>query len=86
MRKFIFEWYKKEKYGEPIVRKNEITVSADIKDIGKAAEAATNLFTKSFGSLKKNEIKTIQEINEKGEPVGEVITPVNGTTIEPTRR
>ena len=82
---FDFTWYKNVKYGEPMVRTNRIMVAND-GDVGRAAKAATNVFTKNFGNLKKNTIISIQEINEKGEKVGEPIVPQGETSIVPTGR
>lgn len=83
MRKFIFTWYKNVKYGKPVERKNTISV-INKGDIGMTAKAATNVFTKNFGSLKYNTIVSIQEIDENGNPVGEPITPQENSSIIPT--
>lgn len=68
---FQFNWHKREK--NPIERQNIVTVSRNISDIKNAAEAATEIFTKSFGSLKKNEIVSIYPLNKDGEPFGDPI-------------
>lgn len=86
MRKFEFTWFKNEKYHPTIERKNIIEVGKSYSNVGEAAKAATALFTRSFGNLKKNTIVSIQEIDEKGNPVGEVITPVDETSIVPVAR
>ena len=83
MRKFIFTWYENVKYGKPVERKNTISV-INKGDIGATAKAATNVFTKNFGSLKCNTIISIQEINENGDAVGEPITPQEDSSIIPT--
>lgn len=74
-RKFNFTWYANTKYGSPMKRTNLVTV-AGTNDIGSDAKAATDVFCRTFGNLKKNTIEAIQEINMKGEPVGEPILPV----------
>ena len=83
MRKFLFTWHENVRYGEPMVRTNLVTVNAS-GELGKVAKAATNVFTKNFGNLKKTTIISIQEINEKGEKVGEPIIPQDNTSIVPT--
>lgn len=83
MRKFIFTWHENVKYGKPVERKNTISV-INKGDIGMTAKAATEVFTKNFGSLKYNTIVSIQEIDEKGKLIGEPITPVDDFSIIPT--
>ena len=85
MRNFIFTWYNNVKYGKPVERKNTISV-INKGDISATAKAATEVFTKSFGSLKYNTIVAIQEIDEKGNFVGEPIVPQDDTSIVPTRK
>ena len=85
MRKFVFTWYKNEKFGTPIERKNTVAVR-NKGDIGATAKAATEVFTKNFGSLKYNTILSIQEIDADGVAVGEPITPQEDSSIVPTRR
>ncbi len=82
-RKFAFVWYENPKYGNPITRNNAIEVVNASPDTGMAAKAAVAVFTKRFGSLKKNTIVSIQEFNDNG-PVGEVITPSEESSIVPT--
>ncbi len=84
-RKFAFTWYENPKYGEPITRVNPIEVTNASPDTGFAAKAAVTIFTKAFGSLKKNTIVSIQEFNDKG-PVGEPIVPSDENDIIPTRK
>lgn len=84
-RTFIFTWQENKKYNS-LERKNTIMVPNASEDIGLAAKAATEVFTKTFGNLKKNTIKSIQEINENGEFVGEPITPQDEVSIVPTGR
>ena len=52
----------------------------------KNAKAAVGIFINSIGSLKKNEIIEIQEIDENNKPIGEVIKPMDNTSIIPTGR
>ena len=85
MKRFIFTWYENVKYGTPVERKNTITVK-NKGDIGMTAKAATDVFTKNFGSLKYNTIVSIQEIDENGNPVGEPIIPQEDSSIIPTGR
>lgn len=85
MKKFLFTWHENVRYGEPMVRTNLVTVNAS-GDVGQAAKAATNVFTKNFGNLKRTTIISIQEINEKGEKVGEPIVPQDKTSIVPIGR
>ena len=84
-RNFAFTWYENPKYGEPITRKNAITVPNASPDTGLAAKAAVNVFTKAFGSVKKNTIVSIQEYNDGG-PVGEPIVPSEDNDIIPTKK
>lgn len=85
MKKFLFTWHENVRYGEPMVRTNLVTVNVS-GDVGQAAKAATNVFTKNFGNLKRTTIISIQEINEKGEKVGEPIVPQDETSIVPIGR
>ena len=85
IRHFSFKWYKNERYREPVERVNSITVSNASADTAQAAKAATEIFTKNFGSLKQNTIISIQEYNEDG-PVGEPIIPSDETNIVPLKK
>ena len=82
---FDFTWHENVKFGQPMVRTNRVMVASK-GDVGQAAKAATNVFTKNFGNLKKTTIISIQEINEKGEKVGEPIVPQDETSIVPIGR
>ena len=75
MKNFIFEWFENIKFGEPTIRKN--TVHA------RNAQDATAAFIRTFGNLKKNEIVSIQEIDKNGNPIGEPIVPMEGSSIIP---
>lgn len=85
-RKFAIAWYENPKYGNPIMRSNTVEVVNASPDIGAAAKAAVTMFSKSFGSLKKNTIVSIQEFDKDGRPVGEPIIPNDETEIVPTRK
>ena len=85
VRNFSFKWYKNEKYREPIERANSITVSDAPADTALAARSATELFVKSFGSLRYNTIVSIQEYNDEG-PVGEPIIPSDDNSIVPLKK
>lgn len=75
MRSFIIKWKENKKHS--IERENLITVSRESGDIGIDAKAALNLFCANFGNLKKNEIISLQEVNENGEHIGLPITPTS---------
>lgn len=83
IRNFSFKWYKNEKYRKPVERVNSITVSNAPADTAHAAKAATEIFTRNFGSLRQNTIVSIQEYDENG-PVGEPIIPSDENTVVPT--
>ena len=68
MKQFIFTWHKNEKYGPQIERQSTIK-STD-------AESAMQSFISVNGNLNKNTVSSIQEIDRKGNPVGEPITPM----------
>lgn len=84
-RTFNFKWYENTRYGAPIERTNSVMV-AGTGDIGRDAKTATDVFCKSFGNLKKNTIISIQELNKKGEPIGEPIIPTDENSIVPTKK
>lgn len=75
MRAFIIKWKENKRYA--LERENLVNVTKDTGDIGIDAKAALNLFCANFGNLKKNEIIFIQEVNEKGENIGEPIVPTS---------
>lgn len=84
-RTFNFKWYENTRYGAPIERTNSVMV-AGTGDIGRDAKTATDVFCKSFGNLKKNTIVSIQEVNDKGESIGEPIIPTEENSIIPTKK
>lgn len=65
-------------------RKRVIMVSNPSGDIGKDAKAALGIFIASTGTLKKNEIVSLQEIDKDNKPVGEPITPAQDSSVVPT--
>lgn len=85
-RLFSFKWYENVRYGSPMERTNVVTVVKPTGDIGKDAKTATDLFCSSFGNLKRNTIVSIQEVNDKGESIGEPITPTEENAIIPTKK
>ena len=85
-RTFTFKWYENARYDSPIERTNSILLPAATGDVSRDAKAATEIFCKSFGNLKKNTIISIQERDEKGGLVGEPIIPSEENSIIPTKR
>ena len=69
MKNFIFEWFENRKFGEPAIRKNMMHA--------KNAQDATAAFMCTFGNLKKVTIKFTQEIDNKGNTIGEPIVTEN---------
>jgi hypothetical protein len=65
-------------------RKRVVMVSNPSGDIGKDAKTALGIFIASTGTLKKNEIVFLQEIDKDNKPVGEPITPVQDSSVVPT--
>ena len=69
MKNFIFEWFENIKFGEPTIRKNTVHP--------RNAQDATAAFIRTFGNLKKVTINFIQEVDNKGNNIGEPIVPEN---------
>ena len=69
MKNFIFEWFENRKFGEPAIRKKMMHA--------KNAQDATTAFMCTFGNLKKVTINFIQEVDDKGNNIGEPIIPEN---------
>ena len=86
MRNFIITYAPIQKFGKMVTRNTKIIVSKPAGNIGIDAKAAVGIFINSIGSLKKNKIIEIQEIDENNKPIGEVIKPMNNTSIIPTGR
>lgn len=85
-RTFVFVWTENKKYSAPIKRHNSITVSNATGNIGTDAKRATDCFCAQFGNLKQLDIICIQELDEKGNPIGEPITPMDSTKVVPIKR
>lgn len=82
MRNFCITW-KENKYNA-IERTQNVAVSKPSGDIGQDAKAALNIFIATVGNLKKNEIISIQEVDENGKNIGEPIVPIsNENSIVP---
>ena len=76
MRTFEITWQRNERY--PVERKNRVLVPRPTGSIEKDAKYALSVFTSEFGSLKKNSIISIAELDQDGNQVGELITPMEG--------
>ena len=86
MRHFLITYKENKRNGLEIVMHRKISISKPTGDIGLDAKAAVGVFINSTGSLKKNEIVEIQEVDENNEPIGKVIKPRDNTSIVPTGR
>jgi hypothetical protein len=83
MRYFVIEWSKKNQSNK---RKNKISINKPTGEIGYDAKSALNIFCGQFGGLNKNEVYSIQEVNEEGDNIGEPIVPLENTNIIPTKK
>ena len=82
MRNFEFTWYEKNDRLK-MKRHNKVQAAVvDTAEIG-AAKLATDIFCRTFGNLNKNEIVSIQQIDKNGNPIGEPIVPMEGSSIVP---
>lgn len=86
MRKFIITYAPIVKYGNPVIGNTKISVSKPTGDIGHDVKAALNIFIASNGGLEKNEVFSIQEIDDNGKSIGEPILPTGDTSIIPTKK
>lgn len=86
MRHFLITYKENKRNGLGIVMHRKVSISKPTGDIGLDAKAAVGIFISSTGNLKKNEIIEIQEVDENNEPIGEVIKPMDNTSIVPTGR
>ena len=86
MRHFLITYKENKRNGFGIIMHRKISISKPTGDIGLDAKAAVGIFISSTGNLKKNEIVEIQEVDENNEPIGEVIKPMDNTSIVPTGR
>ena len=83
MRNFEFTWYEKNDRLK-MKRHNKVQAAVvDTAEIGTAAKLATDLFCRTLGNLNKNEIVSIQQIDKDGNPIGEPIVPMEGSSIVP---
>ena len=77
MRNFEFTWYEKNDRLK-MERHNKVQAAVvDTAEIGTAAKLATDIFCRTFGNLKKVTINFIQEVDNKGNNIGEPIVPEN---------
>lgn len=83
MRKFIFTYKELNKYASDNSFNRVVTLSKATGDIGIDAKNALGIFIASTGNLKKNEIISIQEIDENGKSIGEPITPQGDNGMVP---
>lgn len=86
MRNFRITYKPIDKYNKATERNIVINVSKPTGDIGQDAHAALNLFISSIGSLKKNDVIEIQEINDIGDNIGMPIKPTGESSIVPMRK
>ena len=84
MRRFIITW--RENKINSLERNTIISVVKPIGDIGQDAKSALNIFCAFNGNLKKNEVISIQEIDEKFNPIGEPIVPTGESNIVPYKK
>lgn len=80
---FDIIWKENKKYNA-IERKTIVSIKGT-DDLATDAKAALNVFISINGNLKKNEIISIQEVNEFGKPIGEPIKPTNDESIVPVK-
>ena len=69
MKNFIFEWFENRMFDNPVVRNNTVHARNE--------QDATAAFIRTFGNLKKVTINFIQEVDNKGNNIGEPIVPEN---------
>lgn len=86
MRTFLITYKELKKYSTDMELHRVVKISKETGDIGIDAKAALGVFINSTGTLKKNEIISIQELDENNKPIGEVIKPMDNTSIVPTGR
>ena len=81
MQRFNFTWYAKQ---DKIERHTKVQTNvADSAELSIGAKGATDLLCRTLGNLNKNEIVSIQQIDKDGNPIGEPILPMEGSTIVP---
>lgn len=84
IRNYNITWYP-TKEGEKMARQTFIKLSKPTGQTNYDAKAALNIFISQFGSLKKNTVVKIIEMDENGQ-IGEDIVPVDNTSIIPAGR
>ena len=84
IRNYNIEWYP-TKDGVEFKRSNFIRLGKPTGKTEYDAKAALNIFTASCGSLKKNTIVKIVEMDENGQ-IGEDIVPTDGSSIIPEKK
>ena len=84
IRNYNIEWYP-TKDGVEFKRSNFIRLSKPTGRTEYDAKAALNIFTASYGNLKKNTIIRIKEMDENGQ-IGEDIVPTDGSSIIPEKK
>lgn len=84
MKKYLITYKVLKKYGggDPLHR--VVIVSKVSGDASKDAKAALGIFIASTGTLKRNEIISIQELGVDNKPIGEPIVPMGENAIVPT--
>ena len=82
MRYFIVKFTDKKKNE----RETRVTIPKSTKDIGYDAKSALNIVTSNFKGVKANNIIWMKEVDKEGVQIGELITPLNDTSIIPEKR
>ena len=75
-RKYLIEWVENNKY-LPMPRQTIINLSNPSGNVSEDGKRAIDIFMSYNGSLKKNKILKIKELDEKGKQIGEDIIPSN---------
>lgn len=86
MRKFLITYKELKKYASKNERHRIVQISKSTGDIGIDSKAAVGVFINSTGTLKRNEIISIQELDENNNPIGEPIKPMDDIAIIPEGR
>jgi hypothetical protein len=86
MRKYLITYKELKKYGSGDPLHRTVIVSKVSGDTAKDAKAALGVFIASTGTLKRNEIISIQELGPDNKPFGEPIVPMGENSIIPLRK
>ena len=81
---FIITWRENKK--NSLERYSTITVTKVTGDIGQDAKTALNIFCSVNGNLKKNEVISIQEVDEQFYKIGEPIIPTGDNSVVPYKK